>query len=113
MPDRFDPDLLDPDDPFEMDMGNLPHLHKHLPTERGRQIVVGPEDLLDVFLFGRPLFYPADPAGEADWLMVGELPGLVVSVPLAAPNRADVSKCRPIGIYKASASLKDRYRNDA
>lgn len=57
--DRLDLDLLDPDDPFELDMGNLPHMHKHLVNEQGRTISVGPEDALDVFLFGDPLFYPA------------------------------------------------------
>jgi hypothetical protein len=28
---RFDPELLDPDDPFEIDDGNRPHLAKHSP----------------------------------------------------------------------------------
>jgi hypothetical protein len=28
---RFDPELLDPDDPIEIDDGNRPHLAKHSP----------------------------------------------------------------------------------
>jgi hypothetical protein len=59
--DRLDPDLLDPDDPFELDMGNLHHMHKHLANEQGRTISVGPEDALDVFLFGDPLVLPGTP----------------------------------------------------
>jgi hypothetical protein len=34
---RFDWRLLDAEDPFEIDDGNRPHLHKHLPDDgRGR-----------------------------------------------------------------------------
>jgi hypothetical protein len=31
MRERFDLEALDPDDPFELDSGNLPHLTKHAP----------------------------------------------------------------------------------
>ena len=110
--DRLDVDLLDPNDPFEIDMGNLPHLYKHVAGESGRFIALGPDDLLDVFLFGNPLFYPASEEGEADWLMVGEVPGMVVTVPLAPPNTPDARRCRPIGIYAASDSLKRRYMDE-
>jgi len=108
--DRFNVDLLDPEDPFEIDDGNRPHLHKHLPTDdTGRPIAVGPEDILDVYLCGDPWFYEARKEGAADWLMVGSLPGLVICVPLAPPNSKDVRRCRPIGIYKPSLEERIRY----
>jgi hypothetical protein len=51
---RFDIDLLDPDNPFEIDDGNRPHLYKHLPVADGRHVSVGVEDILDVYLYGDP-----------------------------------------------------------
>ncbi len=63
-------DLLDPDDPFEVDT-QLPHLFKHE--------VFGLEDVYDVW-WDNPLFYEAVP--PADWLMVGEVPGGLLVVPL-------------------------------
>jgi hypothetical protein len=60
----LDVDLLDPDDPFEVDDGNRPHLYKHLPEDdKGRPVAVGPEDVLDAYIYGDPVFYEADPAG--------------------------------------------------
>ena len=44
MRERFDLDALDPDDPFELDSGNLPHLAKHAPFTA--------EDALDAWTFG-------------------------------------------------------------
>jgi len=41
MRDRFEIDLLDPDDPFEIDDQNRPHLYKHLPAVSGRYVAVG------------------------------------------------------------------------
>lgn len=38
--------------------------------------------------------------------------GCVLVVPLAPPNSADPTKCRPIGCYEAAAHLADRYRED-
>lgn len=56
MRERFDLDALDPDDPFELDSGNLPHLAKHAPFTA--------EDVVDAWTFGDPLFYPAADDGR-------------------------------------------------
>jgi hypothetical protein len=107
---RFDIDLLDSENPFEIDEGNRPHLHKHLPEDdRGRPVLVGPSDILDVYLDGDPSYFEGSAAGAADWLMVGMVPGLVICVPLTPPNSGDVRYCRPIGIYKPSGADKRRY----
>jgi hypothetical protein len=107
---RFDIDLLDSEDPFEIDDGNRIHLFKHLAEDdRGRLVAVGPEDILDVYLYGDPDYEPARADGDADWVMIGTVPGLVVCVPLALPNCGDVRLCRPIGIYKASTAERSRY----
>ncbi len=64
---RLEIDLLDPENPFEIDDGNSPHLHKHLPEdEHGRLVAVGPVDILDVYLYGDPTFYEAREDGSAD-----------------------------------------------
>ncbi|MBV9098174.1 MAG: hypothetical protein JO079_08965 [Frankiaceae bacterium] len=95
---RINVDLLDPNDPFEIDAGNRPHLYKH---------GYSPEDALDVYI-GEPLFYPAQ--SPADWLMVGPVPGRVVlCVPLAPPSTGHYFKARPIGVYRASTSLTTRF----
>lgn len=107
---RFDPDLLDAEDPFEIDGGNRVHLVKHLPgDDLGKPVAVDPEDVLDVYLYGDPAFFEAKEDGAADWLMVGMLPGLVICVPLAPPNSGDARRCRPIGIYKPSEEDRFRY----
>lgn len=107
---RLSIDLLDPENPFEIDDGNRFHLMRHLPEEdRGKPVAVGPEDILDLYLYGDPSYFPANDGGEADWLMVGIVPGLTLCVPLAPPNSGNVRCCRPIGIYKASGELRDRY----
>jgi len=106
---RFDPDRLDPDDPFEIDDGNRPHLYKHLPRPAGRFVVVGIEDILDLYHYGNALFFPTD-IGPAEWKMMGEVPGLILVVPLAPPNSGDATKCRPIGLYEASWREKQEYR---
>lgn len=107
---RFDWRLLDPQDPFEIDDGNRPHLYKHLPNDsHGKPVPVGPEDILDVYLDGYPAYFEADDSGWADWLMVGMVPALIVCVPLAPPKHGDVSVCRPIGIYKVSEENRIRY----
>ena len=100
MSDPFDIDLLDDDDPFEIDE-QAAHLFKH-PR-------LGIDDVLDVWR-SDPLFYPARP--PAHWLMVGEVAGRVLVVPLAPPDSGNVSKCRPIGCYDAAAGLAARYRED-
>ena len=78
MRERFDLEALDPDDPFEFDRGNLPHLAKHAPFTAN--------DALDAWAFGDPLFYPAAEDGPADWLMVAHVPRAIVLVPLAPPQ---------------------------
>jgi hypothetical protein len=57
-----------------------------------------------------PLFYPAKP--PAHWLMVSEVPGRVLVVPLAPANSGDARKCRPIGCFEASPAMANRYRED-
>ena len=57
-----------------------------------------------------PLFYPAKP--PAHWLMVAEVAGRVLVVPLAPPDSGDASKSRPIGCYVAADHLATRYRED-
>ena len=74
MRERFDLEALDPDDPFELDDGNIAHLAKHAPFAA--------DDALDAWVFGDPLFYPAAEDGPADWLMVARVPGAIVVVPL-------------------------------
>ncbi|MHB2024893.1 MAG: hypothetical protein ACYCO3_16495 [Mycobacteriales bacterium] len=54
---RFDPDLLDDEDPFEID-AQAAHLFKHP--------YLGIDDIADVWT-NDPLFYPAKP--PAHWLM--------------------------------------------
>ncbi len=102
---RFDLEALDPDDPFELDDGNIPHLAKHAPFTA--------DDALDAWAFGQPLFYPAAENGPADWLMVARIPGAIVVVPLAPPRIGDPRKCRPIGIYTPSRALAERYEGDS
>jgi hypothetical protein len=96
----FDLDLLDDEDPFEID-DQAAHLFKH--PERGIQ------DIYEVWQ-SEPLFYPARP--PAHWLMVAEVAGDVLVVPLAPPVSSDAAKCRPIGCYQAANHLATRYRED-
>jgi len=105
MRERFEIDALDPDDPFEIDGDNMPHLAKHAPFTA--------DDVLDAWAFGDPLFYPAAEDGPADWLMVARLPEGIVVVPLAPPRVDDLRKCRPVGIYQPSRTLVARYEEDS
>lgn len=98
--DLFDLDLLDDEEPFEIDQ-QVAHLFKH-PN-------LGVDDIADVWI-SDPLFYPAVP--PAHWLMVSEVAGQVLVVPLAPPNSGDPRRCRPIGCYVASAHLAKKYRED-
>lgn len=77
------------------------HLFKHG--------LLGIQDIYEVWR-SDPLFYPARP--PAHWLMVGEVGGRVLVVPLAPPDEATTSKCRPIGGYDASAHLVQRFKAD-
>ena len=96
----FDLDELDDEDPFEID-AQAAHLFKHAP--------LGIPDVLEAWR-SEPLFYPAKP--PAHWLMVAEIAGDVLVVPLAPPDSGDQTKCRPIGCYLAAKQLADRYRED-
>lgn len=97
---RFDPDALDDDEPFEID-AQAAHLFKH-PR-------LGLPDILDVWT-SDPLFYPA--RRPAHWLMVAEVRGGVLVVPLAPARSEDPSRCRPIGCYAASVDLATTYRRE-
>jgi hypothetical protein len=96
----FDLDLLDDEDPFEIDE-QLAHLFKHAE--------LGIDDIREVWQ-SDPLFYPARP--PADWLMVAEMSGHVLVVPLAAADSGEPSRCRPIGCYPAAEHLAEQYRRD-
>jgi hypothetical protein len=93
-------DLLDEDDPFEINE-QVAHLFKHA--------ALGLDDVYEVWQ-STPLFYPAKP--PAHWLMVSEVGGRVLVVPLAPPDSGDPTKCRPIGCYEAADDLTKRYRED-
>lgn len=99
MTDRFDLELLSVDWPFEIDH-QAAHLFKH-PH-------LGVDDIAEVWS-SDPLFYPAKP--PAHWLMVAEVGGQVLMVPLA-PSLHNSTKCRPIGCYVASTYLAQTYRED-
>jgi len=98
--DRFELEALDDDEPFEID-DQAAHLFKHAP--------LGVDDVRDVWA-SDPLFYPATP--PAHWLMVAEVAGQVLVVPLAPPDSGDLARCRPIGCYVAAKHLADQYRED-
>ena len=100
MDDQFDLDALDADQPFEVD-DQAAHLFKH--------DTLGLDDVREVWL-SDPLFYPATP--PAHWLMVAEVSGQVLVVPLAPPDSGDSARCRPIGCYVAAKHLADQYRED-
>ncbi len=97
---RFDVEALDEMDPFEVD-DQLIHLYKHQSM-----------DLCDVYEVwtDNPLFYPGREEGPADWLMVGQVPGDILLVPLASAHR--VNKARPIGVYPCRGPLDRQYRED-
>lgn len=97
---RFDLDLLDEEDPFEIDTQTA-HLFKH-PH-------LGIDDVDDVWA-SDPVFYPAKP--PAHWLMCAEVGGRVLVVPLAPARSGDPRRCRPIGCYKATDRLAAQYRRD-
>lgn len=99
MADRLDIDLL-ADEPFEIH-GQAAHLFKH-PH-------LGMQDVLDVWT-SEPLFYPAKP--PADWLMVAEVGGVVLVIPIAPARSGHPSRCRPIGCYEAATGLATQYRRD-
>ena len=81
--------------------GQAAHLFKH-PG-------LGVDDVADAWA-SDPLFYPTKP--PANWLMVADVAGRVLTVPLARPRSGDPRRCRPIGCYLASDQLARRYRED-
>lgn len=88
----------------------------HLPFEIDQQAIHGFEhprlgvaDIGDVWA-GDPLLYPARP--PAHWLMVAEVAGQVLVVPLALSNTGDSARCRPIGCYVAADHFTRRCRKD-
>ncbi len=96
----LDIDRLADDDPFEID-DQAAHLLKHA--------ALGIDDIHEVWQ-SDPVFYPAKP--PADWLMVAEVGGRVLVVPVAPPDSGDPTRCRPIGCYEATEHLSQRYRED-
>jgi hypothetical protein len=98
---RLDPDLLDEDDPFEIE-DQVAHLFKHLH--------LGIDDIDDVWT-SNPVFYAAKP--PAHWLMCAEVGGRVLMVPLAPARNGDPSRCRSIGCSEASRALAVQYRKDS
>ena len=96
----FDVDRLDDTDPFEIDR-QAAHLFKHDHY--------GIDDIYEIWI-SDPLFYPAKP--PARWLMVSDIAGRVLMVPLALSDHDDPTKCRPIGCYIAAKHLADRYQED-
>lgn len=98
--DRFHLEALDDADPFEIDE-QAAHLFKHAPY--------GIDDIYEVWE-SDPIFYPARP--PAHWLMLAEIAGEVLVVPLAPPDSGDPTQCRPIGCYQTAEHLADQYRKD-
>jgi len=97
----FDIEALDEVDPFEVD-DQLIHLYKH----KGMDVY----DIYEVWA-DNPLFYPGKDGGPADWLMVGEVTGAILLVPLMPGSRPN--KARPIGVYQAGGKLDRQYREDS
>ncbi len=97
---RFDIDLLDDENPFEVDV-QVAHLFKHAH--------LGLDDIFDVWA-NAPLFYPARP--PAEWLMVSAVGATVIVVPLASGSSGASTQCRPIGCYVASHWLAATYWRD-
>jgi hypothetical protein len=102
---RFDPELLDPDEPFEIDHDNQPHLAKYSPYTD--------VDLHDAWADPDLLFAEAAADGPADWLLIAALPGGdVIQVPLAPARSKDWRRCRPIGIYQANSAQRVLYERE-
>ncbi len=75
---RFDPSLLDPESPFEIDERNRLHLAKHAPYTEA--------DLLDAWADPGAIFLPAAADGPADWLLVASIPGDMIQAPWLLPT---------------------------
>ena len=90
---RFDLDLLDDADPFEID-DQAAHLFKH---------PLGIDDIYEVWE-SDPLFYPAIP--PAHWLMVAEVDGRVLVVPLAPPRSGDPDRMSTDRLLRGSSASR-------
>jgi len=101
---RFDPALLDPNDPFEFNDRNRAHLAKHAPFTE--------ETLFDAWADPGMFFAVAADDRAADWLMIADVGGTIVQVPLAPPHSGDPRQCRPIGVYPATPAQMRRYREE-
>ncbi len=100
-------------DPFEVDDDNRPHLFKHMFDAAGQAIHIGLPDILDLYVWDAVRYYPADLSlGDAHWLMIGEVEGQIVTIPLAPPKSGDSRKCRPIGLYPAGQNERVQYFED-
>ncbi len=86
--------------PFDID-----HQAGHLFKHSG----LGIDDIAKVWA-SDPLFYLARP--PAHWLMIAEVEGRVLTVPLAPSRSRDLRSCRPIGCYVAADQLARRYQED-
>ncbi len=74
-----------------------------------KHAALGLDDVYDVWR-SDPVFYPAKP--PAHWLMVSEVAGRVLVVPLAPADSKQLTKCRPIGCYDAAPALAAQYTED-
>jgi hypothetical protein len=95
---RFDPDLLDDEWPFEIDH-QVSHLFKH-PQ-------LGVDDVEDIWA-SEPLFYPPSHRPIGSWWPKSG--GGFLMVPLPPSTSGDPSRCRPIGFYLAADHLARRFR---
>jgi hypothetical protein len=111
--DRLSLDALDPDDPFEVDELNSPHLAKHLLMSDGRPVIVTISDVRDHYAGGAVQVYEADPdRGPAHWLIVCRIDGVVVTVPILPAKSGDPTKCRPIGLFETTGEDRLAYLED-
>ncbi|HWL41296.1 MAG TPA: hypothetical protein VNQ73_00030 [Ilumatobacter sp.] len=96
---ELDLDRLNQDDPFEVDQVNAAHLakHDHFATD----------DLYDAFA-DNPIFVGA-PHEPALWLMIAEIPGDIVIIPLMRARNP--TQVRPIGIYRANTRYRKVFRD--
>ncbi|MFN2593503.1 MAG: hypothetical protein ABR579_01275 [Actinomycetota bacterium] len=100
-PDRFDPDLLDALDPFEIDDGNRAQLSKWDGLTH--------DDLLEAWR-GEPRLFMAPDEFPADWDLVSEVASVgTIVVPLARAKSGDPSKARPLTVFKANLRTQARY----
>lgn len=98
---RFDPELLDEGDPFEIDDDNGPHLAKHSPF--------APDDVYEAWVDPIRIFV-APPHPPAEWVLVARVGDEVVDVPLVRSRSGSARRCRPIGIYASGQANRALYQ---